>query len=124
MAKQNPGPAAASPSPKAPPGTKRNARPAGAPAARPQATRPAAPVSRAVAQRPGGREGAGLAGRLAGLQRGFRETVAELRKVQWPDRLTTRNLTLVVIGMSVTLSALLGLFDGLLTRLFEWLIKV
>jgi len=70
------------------------------------------------------REGAGLAGRLAGLQRGFRETVAELRKVQWPDRLTTRNLTLVVIGMSVTLSALLGLFDGLLTRLFEWLIKV
>jgi preprotein translocase SecE subunit len=84
-------------------------------------------VARAITAFPRPREQsglAGLAGRFAGLQKGFRETVAELRKVQWPDRMTTRNLTLVVIGMSVALSALLGLFDALLTRLFEWLIRI
>ena len=61
--------------------------------------------------------------RVAGAQRIFRETVAELRKVQWPDRMTTRNLTLVVIGMSVALAAILGTLDALLTKLIEWLIK-
>ena len=62
--------------------------------------------------------------RLAGLQRTFRETVAELRKVQWPDRVTTRNLTLVVIGMSAALAAILGVFDAVLTRLIEWLVQL
>ena len=63
-----------------------------------------------------------VASRFANVQRVFRETVAELRKVQWPDRTTTRNLTLVVIGMSVTLAALLGGVDALLTRLIQWLV--
>ena len=61
--------------------------------------------------------------RVAGVQRLFRETVAELRKVQWPDRMTTRNLTLVVIGMSAALAAILGALDAVLTKLIEWLIK-
>jgi preprotein translocase subunit SecE len=61
--------------------------------------------------------------RVAGAQRIFRETVAELRKVQWPDRMTTRNLTLVVIGMSAALAAILGALDAVLTKLIEWLIK-
>jgi preprotein translocase subunit SecE len=64
-----------------------------------------------------------VAARWAGVQRFYRETVAELRRVQWPDRLTTRNLTLVVIGMSVALSAVLGAFDLLMTKLFQWLLK-
>ena len=62
--------------------------------------------------------------RIAGVQRLFRETVAELRKVQWPDRMTTRNLTLVVIGMSAALAAILGALDAVLTKLIEWLIKL
>ena len=60
--------------------------------------------------------------RFANVQRVYRETVAELKKVQWPDRTTTRNLTLVVIGMSAALAALLGGVDTLLTRLIEWLV--
>ena len=62
--------------------------------------------------------------RFAGLQRTFRETVAELRRVQWPDRMTTRNLTLVVIGMSLFLALVLGGVDWGLGRLVEWLIRL
>ena len=87
--------------------------------------RPSDQPTRAATARPRDpREQSGLAARFAALQRGFRETWAELRKVQWPDRMTTRNLTLVVIGMSVALSALLGLFDTLLVWLSEKLIGI
>ena len=127
MAKQNTGPAT-SPTTRAS-GARRGAAPPTAAgrgdqrAERPE--RPATPPARAATARPREpREQSGLAARFAGLQKGFRETAVELRKVQWPDRMTTRNLTLVVIGMSVALSALLGLFDALLTRLFEWLIRI
>jgi preprotein translocase subunit SecE len=37
--------------------------------------------------------------------------------------MTTRNLTLVVIGMSAALAAILGALDAVLTKLIEWLIK-
>ncbi len=85
----------------------------------PGRTRTAAPPSRpAPAARPQGGENT----RLAGLQRGFRETIAELRRVQWPDRMTTRNLTLVVVGMSLFLALVLGGVDWGLGRLVEWLI--
>ena len=118
MAKQNTGPTT-SPTTRAS-GARRAAAPPSAAGGGGQ--RPPTPPARATPARP--REQTGLAGRFAGLQKGFRETVAELRKVQWPDRMTTRNLTLVVIGMSVALSALLGLFDALLVRLFERLIGI
>ena len=118
MAKQNTGPTT-SPTTRAS-GARRAAAPP--PAAGGGGQRPPTPPARATTARP--RAQTGLAGRFAGLQKGFRETVAELRKVQWPDRMTTRNLTLVVIGMSVALSALLGLFDALLVRLFERLIGI
>jgi preprotein translocase subunit SecE len=49
------------------------------------------------------------------------DTVAELRKVTWPDRETTKNLTLVVIGISAALGALLGGIDWILQRLFALL---
>ena len=122
MAKQNPSQTAAqssvTPTGKAPrAGVKRNAPAATAP--RPAAKAPA-PAPRQVAGRPT----QAVASRLAAIQRGIRETVAELRKVQWPDRMTTRNLTLVVIGMSLALSAILGVFDEILTRLVEWLIRL
>ena len=123
MAKQNTGPTT-SPTTRAS-GARRGAAPTPTAGRGERAERPAAPPARATTARPREqREQSGLAGRFAALQKGFRETVAELRKVQWPDRMTTRNLTLVVIGMSVALSALLGLFDALLVRLFEWLMRI
>jgi preprotein translocase subunit SecE len=57
--------------------------------------------------------------RFEGLQRFIRETMAEIRKVIWPDRETTRNLTLVVIAVSVVLGILLGGIDYVLFQLFE-----
>lgn len=57
--------------------------------------------------------------RFDGVQRFYRETAAEIKKVNWPDQETTRNLTLVVIGMSVVLGLLLGGIDYVLFQLFE-----
>ncbi len=97
------------------------ARTAPRPASRPNPARPTPAAGRAPAPattRPG------TSSRFAGLQRGFRDTLAELRKVQWPDRTTTRNLTLVVIGMSTALAVVLGAFDYVLTMLVEWLIRL
>ena len=37
--------------------------------------------------------------------------MAELAKVTWPTREETRNLTIVVIGISVTLGVFLGVGD-------------
>ena len=83
------------------------------------AERAAATPQRAVPPKP-----SVAASRFEGVQRGVRETIAELRKVQWPDRLTTRNLTLVVIGMSAALAVILGLLDAGLTRAIEWLVRL
>ena len=82
--------------------------------------RGSAPAPKPTAQRPASE----TPSRFAGIQQSFRETVAELRKVQWPDRITTRNLTLVVIGMSTVLAIILGLLDAGLTRLVEWLVQL
>jgi preprotein translocase subunit SecE len=57
--------------------------------------------------------------RFEGLRKFIRETWAEIKKVIWPDRETTRNLTLVVIAVSVVLGILLGGIDYVLYQLFE-----
>lgn len=57
--------------------------------------------------------------RTEGIRRFIRETMAEIRKVIWPDRETTRNLTIVVIALSVVLGLLLGGIDFVLYELFE-----
>ena len=86
--------------------------------------RRSAPTTTATVAKPAPRPAANeTPSRIAGAQRIFRETVTELQKVQWPDRMTTRNLTLVVIGMSIVLAAILGTLDAILTRLIEWLIR-
>jgi len=48
----------------------------------------------------------------------------ELRKVIWPDRKTTTSHTILVIGVSLGISAFLGLADYLFTRLFEVTLKL
>ncbi len=61
------------------------------------------------------------AGGLRGLMRPqwFRDVTSELRKVTWPTRTETRDLTLVV----VVVSAVLGLFLGGLDYGFNWIIE-
>lgn len=58
------------------------------------------------------------------LRNWFVETVAELRKVAWPDSETTRNLTVVVVGISVAIGFLLGIADSILTALYTLLQKI
>ena len=57
--------------------------------------------------------------RFDGLKRFYRDTMAEIKKVIWPDRETTRNLTLLVIAVSLVLGILLGGIDFVLFELFE-----
>jgi preprotein translocase subunit SecE len=57
-------------------------------------------------------------GRFDDLKKSYQDTVAELKKVNWPDRETTKNLTLVVIAVSIVLGLLLGGVDYVLQSLF------
>jgi preprotein translocase subunit SecE len=52
------------------------------------------------------------------IKRWWQDTIAELKKVTWPDRETTKNLTLVVIAISIVLGALLGAIDWLMQQIF------
>lgn len=89
---------------------------AAAPPAQRPSSRPPKPV---VVERPGNEPRSGLAGRMDGLKRSYRDTVAEIKKVNWPDQETTKNLTIVVIGISIVLGLLLGGVDFLLQTLFS-----
>lgn len=52
-----------------------------------------------------------------GIGQFFREAVSEMRKVVWPSREETQRLTLVVVGVSLSIGLLLGAFDLLFTEL-------
>jgi preprotein translocase SecE subunit len=52
------------------------------------------------------------------------ESYVELRKVTWPTRQQTWQLTLVVIAMSAFVAILLGLFDLGLTKLIGYLVTL
>lgn len=56
------------------------------------------------------------------IQRFFRETVGELRKVSWPTRTEAINLTRIVLIVIGVLSLVLGLLDFLFTRFFALLL--
>jgi preprotein translocase subunit SecE len=56
--------------------------------------------------------------RIDQIKKQWFDTVAELKKVTWPDKETTKNLTLVVIGISAALGAVLGGLDWVLQQLF------
>lgn len=58
-------------------------------------------------------------GRLNKLTDYINNIRAELRKVTWPTREETRNLTIVVIGISATLGALLFSLDSLLSFVYR-----
>lgn len=58
-------------------------------------------------------------GRFKGLQSLIRDTSSEIRKVTWPDKQTTRTLTIVVIAMATALGIVLGGIDAGLVRLWD-----
>lgn len=58
------------------------------------------------------------------LTRGLTEAYIELRKVNWPTRQDTWNMTLVVIIVSALMSALLALSDWGLGHLLSYLVNL
>jgi preprotein translocase subunit SecE len=56
------------------------------------------------------------------IARYFRETRSELRKVVWPTREEATNLTVIVMAVTIGMSALLGLIDLVFSRLFALLV--
>jgi preprotein translocase subunit SecE len=56
------------------------------------------------------------------LQRYFRETSGELRKVSWPTRQEAINLTIVVLIVIIAMGAFLGIFDFIFSRFFLFLL--
>ena len=58
------------------------------------------------------------------LQRYFRETIGELRKVTWPTRQEAINLTIIVLIVTFAMSALLGVLDFLFSQVFARILGV
>lgn len=57
------------------------------------------------------------------IQRYYRETVGELRKVSWPTRQEAVNLTYITLIVVVSMSAFLGTLDYLFNRLFALILS-
>ena len=92
-------------------------KPRSAPAAsRAEAARPPKPT--VERDRPGDSERSAYGSRFDAIKKQWFDTVAELKKVTWPDRETTKNLTLVVIAISAVLGAMLGGLDWIMQQLF------
>jgi preprotein translocase subunit SecE len=60
-------------------------------------------------------------GRGSGIQNLVRDTLAEIRKVTWPDSQTTRNLTILVLAMATVLGIILGGIDAIFIRIWDWI---
>jgi len=57
------------------------------------------------------------------IARYFRQTWAELKKVRWPSRREALNLTIIVLSVTVAMSAFLGIVDRLAGLFFSFLIN-
>ncbi len=56
------------------------------------------------------------------LVRYFKETRAELRKVNWPTRKQATNLTLIVLAVTIAMAIFLGAVDFLFANLLSLLV--
>jgi preprotein translocase subunit SecE len=54
----------------------------------------------------------------------LRETRAEIAKVAWPTVDEARNLSLIVLGVTVAMSFALGFADFIFSRLVEALLRI
>ena len=57
------------------------------------------------------------------LNKWWRETVGELRKVTWPTPTEAWKLTKIVILVMIMMSAILGILDFAFTRLISWFLS-
>ena len=53
----------------------------------------------------------------------LRDTMGELRKVHWPTREETRNLSIIVLAVTLGMSLVLGLFDFIFEQTFFGILK-
>ncbi len=60
-----------------------------------------------------------IASRTEAIRRLVRDSISEAKKVNWPDQETTRNLTVVVVAISIVLGLLLGGIDYGLVKLLN-----
>jgi preprotein translocase subunit SecE len=58
------------------------------------------------------------------ISRFFRETVGELRKVNWPTRQEATNLTTIVLIVIGAMALFLGVLDILFGELFALLLSI
>lgn len=58
---------------------------------------------------------------IARQRENIRNIMAELRKVTWPTREETRNLTIVVIGLSAVLGTVLATLDFIFSLIYRTL---
>ena len=58
----------------------------------------------------------------SGITRLYRETIGELRKVTWPTRQEAVNLTGIVLIVTFSMSAFLGIVDYLFSRVFAFIL--
>jgi preprotein translocase SecE subunit len=61
---------------------------------------------------------------LQPVVRYIRDTRAEIAKVAWPSIEQTRNLSLIVIGVTVAMSVALGLADFVFSKLIENILRL
>lgn len=57
------------------------------------------------------------------LVRYFKETRAEVRKVSWPTREQTTNLTLIVLAVTVAMAIFLGVVDYIFATLIRLIVS-
>lgn len=58
------------------------------------------------------------------IQRYFRETAGELRKVSWPSREEATHLTIIVVVTMIFMGAFLSLVSGLSGKLLDLLLGI
>lgn len=54
----------------------------------------------------------------------FRETIVELRKVNWPTREEATQLTIIVLIVVSFMSALLGILDFVFARFIAYIVSL
>jgi preprotein translocase subunit SecE len=57
------------------------------------------------------------------IQRYLKETIGELKKVNWPTRQEATNLTIIVLIVTFAMSIILGLLDLIFSRVFALILS-
>ena len=61
---------------------------------------------------------------VSSVKRYFNETSGELRKVSWPTRREAWYLTVMVLIVTAVMAIVLGAFDYLFSKIFEWILTL